>query len=83
MKVVLAYSGGLDTTVLLTWLQEKYDAEAIPEELRDHALFIAFAPVEEPKIAVAVIIEHGGGGGSVAAPVARAILDAYLQSSPP
>jgi penicillin-binding protein 2 len=63
--------------------EEKYDAEAIPEELRDHALFIAFAPVEEPKIAVAVIIEHGGGGGSVAAPVARAILDAYLQSSPP
>ena len=58
--------------------EEKYDAEAIPEELRDHALFIAFAPAEEPKIAVAVIIEHGGGGGSVAAPVARSILDAYL-----
>jgi penicillin-binding protein 2 len=61
--------------------EEKYDAEAIPEELRDHALFIAFAPVDAPKIAVAVIIEHGGGGGSVAAPVARAILDAYLQDA--
>ena len=62
--------------------EEKYDAESIPEELRDHALFIAFAPAEAPKIAVAVIIEHGGGGGSVAAPVARAILDGYLQGSP-
>ena len=58
---------------------EKYDAESIPEELRDHALFIAFAPVEDPKIAVVVIVENGGGGGSVAAPIARAVLDAYLQ----
>ena len=58
---------------------EKYDADTIPEELRDHALFIAFAPVEDPKIAVAVIVENGGGGGSVAAPIARAVLDAYLQ----
>jgi penicillin-binding protein 2 len=62
--------------------EEKYDAEAIDEKLRDHALFIAFAPAEQPKIAVAVIVEHGGGGGSVAAPIARAILDAYLQDSP-
>jgi len=59
--------------------EEKYDADAIEEKLRDHALFIAFAPVEEPQIAVAVIVENGGGGGSVAAPIARAILDAYLE----
>jgi penicillin-binding protein 2 len=59
--------------------EEKYDAEAIEEKLRDHALFIAFAPVEAPTIVVAVIVEHGGGGGSVAAPIARTILDAYLQ----
>jgi penicillin-binding protein 2 len=59
--------------------EEKYDAEAIAEKLRDHALFIAFAPVEEPRIAVAVIVENGGGGGSVAAPIARKIMDAYLQ----
>jgi penicillin-binding protein 2 len=63
--------------------EEKYDAEAIDEKLRDHALFIAFAPVEEPKIAVAVVVENGGGGGSVAAPIARAILDAYLQGDTP
>jgi penicillin-binding protein 2 len=62
--------------------EEKYDAEAIEEKLRDHALFIAFAPVDHPQIAVAVIVENGGGGGSVAAPIARAIMDAYLQDTP-
>jgi len=63
--------------------EEKYDAEAIEEKLRDHALFIAFAPAEQPQIAVAVIVENGGGGGSVAAPIAHAILDAYLQDTSP
>jgi penicillin-binding protein 2 len=58
--------------------EEKYDAETIAEKLRDHALFIAFAPVDEPKIAVAIIVENGGSGGSVAAPIARTIMDAYL-----
>ena len=61
--------------------EEKYDAEAIDEKLRDHALFIAFAPVEQPSIVVAVVVEHGGGGGSVAAPIGRTILDAYLQET--
>ena len=62
--------------------EEKYDADAIAEKLRDHALFIAFAPVDDPKIAIAVIVENGGGGGSVAAPIARAIMDAYLNPAP-
>jgi penicillin-binding protein 2 len=63
--------------------EEKYDAEAIAEKLRDHALFIAFAPIDDPKIAVAVIVENGGGGGSVAAPIARIIMDAYLEKPAP
>lgn len=63
--------------------EEKYDAEAIAEKLRDHALFIAFAPIDDPKIAVAVIVENGGGGGSVAAPIARTIMDAYLEKPTP
>ena len=63
--------------------EEKYDAETIAEKLRDHALFIAFAPVEEPEIVVAVIVENGGGGGSVAAPIARTIMDAYLERPAP
>lgn len=53
-----------------------------PKHERDHALFIAFAPVEDPKIALAVLVEHGGSGGSVAAPIARKILDAYLEGKP-
>jgi penicillin-binding protein 2 len=63
--------------------EEEYDADAIPEELRDHALFVAFAPVEDPQIAVSVIVENGGGGGSVAAPIARKVLDAYLVGESP
>ncbi len=59
--------------------EEKYDAATIENKLRDHALFIGFAPVDDPQIAVAVIVENGGGGGSVAAPIARTIMDAYLQ----
>jgi penicillin-binding protein 2 len=62
--------------------EEKYDAEAIDEKLRDHSLFIAFAPVDDPRIAVAVIVENGGSGGAVAAPIARIILDAWLLENP-
>jgi len=50
----------------------------IPEHLRDHAWFIAYAPVDAPRIAIAVVVEHGGGGSTAAAPVARATLDAWL-----
>ncbi len=58
---------------------EKYKEEETPKHLRDHALFVAFAPVNAPTIAVAVIVENGGHGGSVAAPIAGAIIDRYLQ----
>lgn len=61
---------------------EKYDAEAIAERQRDHALFIGFAPFEDPQIAIAVIVENGGSGGSSAAPVAREIFDWYMQERP-
>jgi penicillin-binding protein 2 len=62
--------------------EEKYDAETIDEKLRDHALFIAFAPAENPQIAVAVLVENGGSGGAVAAPIARVIMDEYLREDP-
>lgn len=55
-----------------------YDKENTPEKFRDHALFIAFAPAEDPKIAVAVIVENGGSGGAAAGPIARSIMDALL-----
>ncbi len=57
---------------------EEYDEEKVALKLRDHALYVAYAPVEDPRIAVAVLVEHGGSGGRVAAPVARRVLDAYL-----
>jgi penicillin-binding protein 2 len=52
--------------------------ESLPLHLRDHALFIAFAPADNPQIAVGLIAEHGGHGASVAGPVARQIMDQYL-----
>ena len=59
---------------------ENRDKEEIPYNLRDHAWFIAFAPVEEPEIAVAVYVEHGGSGGSVAAPIAKVAIEQYMRS---
>jgi len=56
----------------------KYEKDKVPEHLRDHALFIAFAPLEAPKIALAIIVENGGSGSSTAAPIARKLLDHYL-----
>ena len=57
---------------------EEYDEEEVEERLKDHALFIAFAPVENPQIAVAVIVENGSSGSGVAAPIAKAIMDKHL-----
>jgi penicillin-binding protein 2 len=56
----------------------EYDAELIAKRNRDHALFIAFAPVASPRIAIAVIVENGEHGSSAAAPIARKVMDAYL-----
>jgi len=58
--------------------EEEYNEEEVAERLRDHALFIAFAPLEQPQIAVAVIVENGSSGSRVAAPIAKAIMDEYL-----
>lgn len=56
----------------------EYDEKRVAEHLRHQALFVAFAPAEAPRIAVALVVEHGSSGSKAAAPVARAILDAYL-----
>jgi penicillin-binding protein 2 len=57
---------------------EEYDEKQLSEFRRKHAWFIAFAPVDDPTIALAVLVENGGGGSSIAAPVAKAIIDAHL-----
>jgi penicillin-binding protein 2 len=56
----------------------KYNASSIDERHRDHALFIAYAPADDPTIALAVIVENGGHGGSAAGPIARKVMDYYL-----
>lgn len=57
---------------------EKYDAEALAERHRDHALFVGYAPADDPAIAVAVIVENAGGGSTAAAPIARKLFDTWL-----
>lgn len=57
---------------------EKYDASRIDERHRDHSLYVAFAPVDNPRIAIAVIVENGGFGATAAAPIVREALDYYL-----
>jgi penicillin-binding protein 2 len=56
----------------------EYDADELAERHRDHGLFIAFAPYQAPQIAVAVVVENAGGGSTVAAPIARAVMDAWV-----
>ncbi len=62
---------------------EKYVETRVAERHRDHALFVAYAPAQDPKIALAVLVENGGHGGSTAAPIARAVFDYYLLGKRP
>src|SRR5690606_90892 len=57
---------------------ERYDAKRVAERHRDHSLFMAFAPLEDPKIAIALIVENGGFGAQAAAPIARKLFDYHL-----
>jgi penicillin-binding protein 2 len=59
---------------------ERYDAKRIAERHRDHSLYVAFAPLDAPKIALAVIVENGGFGSQAAAPIARKVFDHHLLS---
>ena len=59
---------------------EEYDSEALSERTRDHALFVSFAPVEAPQIAIAVVVENGESAGKTAGPIAKTVIDAYLKS---
>jgi penicillin-binding protein 2 len=62
---------------------EKYVESRVSERNRDHALFIAYAPADDPKIAMAILVENGGHGGSIAGPIARMILDYFLLGKVP
>lgn len=71
-------AGKTGTSQVYSLKGSTYKESAVRKELRDHALFIAFAPADEPKIALAVIVENGGFGAQSAAPIARMVLDYYL-----
>jgi penicillin-binding protein 2 len=73
-------SGGKTGTAQVIALKqnEKYDEAKVAERHRDHSLFIAFAPLDNPIIALAVVVENGGFGARAAAPIARTVLDYYL-----
>jgi len=78
------FAGKTGTAQLIGIAQnEEYRKEETPEELQDHALFIAYAPAESPQIAVAIIVENGGSGSGSAAPIARILFDHYLLKQPP
>ena len=71
-------AGKTGTVQVIGYGEEIPEDDELPEHLRDHSLFIAFAPAEAPRIALAVVAEHGGAGSALAAPIARRLLDAYL-----
>lgn len=77
-------AGKTGTAQVFTIAQdEKYDEDLVDERLRDHALFVAFAPAEAPEISIAVIVENGSSGARVAAPIARKIMDRYFEGREP
>ncbi len=78
-------SGGKTGTAQVIGMKqgEKYDEKKVAERHRDHSLFIVFAPLESPRIALMVIVENGGFGARAAAPIARTVLDYYLLGKVP
>ena len=62
---------------------EKYDAKTLENKLHDHALFIAFAPADDPQFVVAIVVENGGGGSTTAAPIARKLIDQFFGTAAP
>jgi len=71
-------AGKTGTAQVYSLKGDKYSEGHVKEELRDHALYIAFAPADHPKIALALVVEHGGFGAQAAAPIARQVFDYYL-----
>ncbi len=79
--VSIAGKTGTAQTVGARASQASTDEEGIPKQLRDHAWFVAYAPADDPKIAVAVLVENTGHGGTYAAPIAKALIEEYWKDS--
>lgn len=78
-KIKVAGKTGTSQVVRLAKYKE-YEEDKIPRKYRDHAWFTCYAPADKPEIAVTVLVEHGGHGGSAAAPVAKAVLEEYFKN---
>lgn len=77
------FAGKTGTAQVITIKQsERYNAKKLAKKYHDHALFVAFAPLNKPRIAVSVVVENGGGGSKTAAPIAKKVMDYYLLRNP-
>jgi len=61
---------------------ERYDAKSLKERQRDNAIYVGFAPYNDPQIVVSVVVENTGGGSTVGAPIARQLMDYYFSANP-
>ena len=83
-KANYQFAGKTGTAQLFGIAQgESVKSDEVPKHLRDHALFVAFGPVEQPQLALGIIVENGGSGSAAAAPIARQIFDRHLTESEP
>jgi penicillin-binding protein 2 len=73
------FAGKTGTAQVITIKQsESYNARRLAKKFHDHALFVAFAPLKNPRLAISIIVENGGGGSHTAAPIAKKVMDHYL-----
>ena len=78
------FAGKTGTAQVISIKQtESYNARRLAKKYHDHALFVAFAPLKEPRIAISIIVENGGGGSKTAAPIAKKVMDYYLLKKSP
>ena len=80
-EIEVAGKTGTAQVIALNVEKSLGDDGKIPDEFRDHAWFVAIAPVEDPKLALAILVENGGHGGSAAAPIAKELIKKYLKIS--
>jgi penicillin-binding protein 2 len=83
MNAKYLFAGKTGTAQVIGMKGQKYEESKVNERHRDHALFIGYAPADDPKIALAILVENGGHGSSTAAPIARQVLDYYLLGKEP
>lgn len=82
-KESIPIAGKTGTAQVIKFAERVENEAKIPKQFRDHAWFVGYAPASDPEIVVAVIVEHGGHGGSAAAPIVASVIEEYFQTSKP